>query len=829
MTIPSELTSFVGRIRELDDIRQLLDASRLVTLTGVAGCGKTRLALRVASDVSVQYRGGVFWVDLARLSDPALVLPTVAKVFRVTEHPGQPVLDALLNALQHQRALLALDNCEHVLSACAPLAARLLEETDIRILATSREPLGVAGETRYPVPPMALPAGALPPADLDQFDAIQLFVARARGLVPDFALTPENAAAVASICRQLDGLPLALELASARVNVLSVEQIAARLDDRFALLPAASRVTQSHHHTLRAAVDWSYDLLSSAEQGMLRRLAVFAGGWSLSAAETLCAGGEIERAHVLDLLSSLVDRSLIMADTLRQGEARYTLLGTIRQYAQEKLLASDEWTLVHDRHLDCFLQAAEEAVPKLRGPYQEQWLNRLEDDYDNIRAALTWSLERDRIEAGLRIAIAIYQFWTVRDYVQEGLEWVGRLLDRADERVPAAIRANALAYASFLAGFRGNTPAQIRYGHEAESFATAAGDAGRPALAWSLAAQSYGARGAGDYSTALDLGQRGAQLYRELGDSYLLAVTLSTNAFTAMSLGDYGMARALLDEGLSLLRALGDTYRVAMALNFSGDLARCERQYARALSAYEESIRLLRGLGAQRDLASVLQNLGHACLHRGDIPRALTSFNASLETHLAQRNTPGVAECLIGFAALATICDLHAIGARLLAAVPAIGGERVTTAWAATRLEYEHYLALVRSALTEAELQTEQTTGRALSLEEAVSLARGLPLTTALARRGRRPPDGLTVREREVATLIGQGKSNGEIADELAVSKRTVEKHVANILSKLDVANRSRLVRWSVETGLVSAIEPEGAGRNTTADNDRGDALPGCP
>ncbi len=805
--IPTALTSFVGRKRDMAEATRLLSSSRLVTLTGTAGCGKTRLAMRVAAEVNRQYADGVYWLALAGLTDPALVPQAAAKVLHVGEQPGRPLMEGLLDALLDRQLLLVLDNCEHVLSACAQLVEALLAATEVNVLATSREPLGVTGEMRYPVPPMAFPPLTPAPREMEQFDAIQLFVERARAIVPDFALSPDNAEAVASICRHLDGLPLAIELASARVNVLTVEQIAARLDDRFGLLGAAAHATRSHHRTLRAAIDWSYELLSIPEQIMLRRLGVFAGGCSLSTAEAVCAGDGVEQQQVLELLSSLVNRSLVVAQTLQRGEARYSLLETIREYAREKLLAFAEWSAIHDRHLECFLQLAEETLPKLRGQYQQLWLNWLEGEYDNIRASLTWSLESDRIEEGLRIANAIYQFWTVRDYVQEGLAWVERLLARADERISPVVRANALAYASTLAGFRGNTAKQMGYGREAGAAAEAAGEEGKRALAWALAAQAHAARAAGDHQTAFTLSLREIRLHRELGDSYFLGLSLSTTSFTAMSLGKYEEARALLDEGLPLLREVGDPYRIAMALNFSGDLARCEQHYARAQTAYEESIALLREIGAVRDLASALHNLGHNCLHLGDVQRAHALFTESLAAQLAQQNTPGVAECLIGFAAMAVVCGVPGAGARLLAAAVAIGGERVATALAATRMEYEHYLWLVRASLTETEFQAEQAAGRALSLEQAVEYAQNLPLKSAAALRTRRKPDELTVREREVVGLVAQGKSNAEIADELVVSKRTVEKHLANILSKLGFTNRAQIVRWTMETGLVKSTE----------------------
>jgi non-specific serine/threonine protein kinase len=433
-------------------------------------------------------------------------------------------------------------------------------------------------------------------------------------------------------------------------------------------------------------------------------------------------------------------------------------------------------------------------------------LDWLEGEYGNIRAAIAWSLESGRTEAGLRITNAIYQFWTIRDYVQEGLTWVERLLAQAGEGVSALVRARALAYASFLAGFRGHTALQLEYGHKAAALAAAAGEEGKSALAWALAGQAYGARAAADYQTEFALCQRVIQLYRELGDSYLLGVSLSTYSFTAMSLGKYDEARAMLDEAIPLLRPLGDPYRMAMALNFSGDLARLEQNYARAATAYEESAALLRGLGAVRDLASALHNLGHTCLHRGEVERAHTLFSESMAAQLAQRNTQGVAECLIGFAAMAAVCNLPAAGARLLGAAVAMGGEYVASAWAATSMEYEHYLARIRAGLTNTEFQAETEAGYAFSLEQAVEYAQNLPLKAA-ARATRTKPGELTAREREIAALIGQGRSNGEIAEELVVSKRTVEKHIGHILGKMGFTTRAHIVRWAIEARLVKSRE----------------------
>jgi len=462
------------------------------------------------------------------------------------------------------------------------------------------------------------------------------------------------------------------------------------------------------------------------------------------------------------------------------------------------------------------VRLAEATAPKLIGPFQRLWLNWLAGEYDNVRAALAWSLAdpgaepggaSERVAPGLRIAIALYQLWTIRDYAEEGLTWFQRLLARADERVPASIRANALAYTIFLAGFRGNVAAQDEYGRAAALLAEQVTDDDRLALAWIRTAQAIGARASGDFESALSFGNEAIRLHRGTDSAYLLAVSLSTTSFTAMSLERFDEARAMLDEALPLLRAIGNPYRIAMVLNFSGDLARCQRQYERARSAYEESIAILRELDAPRDLASALQNLAHTRLRQGDVRRARDLLDESLTIQLTQQNAPGVAECLIGFAALAAVGGSPGVTARLLAAAVVVGGPRVATAWAATRIEYEHYSALARAALTEAEFETEQTAGRSWSMERAVAYARSLP-SMASAPAARHQADALTAREREVAAHIAQGKTNGEIAAELVLSKRTVEKHVAHILAKLGLVHRAQIVRWVIDAEASSAPTP---------------------
>ena len=446
--LPAQLTSFVGRRRELAEVSQLLASARLVTLTGASGCGKTRLALQVAHAAGAAFADGVWLAELAALRDPALTPDLVAQILGVRPLPNQPLLDALLDFVRPRRMLLVLDNCEHLITACAALAQTLLSVAPgLTILATSREPLALAGEMLYQVWPLSLPVGldtipapwtrspARTPQDVSGSEAIQLFVERARAILPDFALTPANTAAVVNICCRLDGIPLAIELASARTNVLTVQQIAERLDNRFAFLISGHRTTHvPHHHTMRVAIDWSYDLLTTEEQVLLRRLAVFAAGFTLDTLAGICGDDGVApcgaEEGALELVSSLVNKSLIVATTLGRTEARYWLLESIRDYALEKLDESRETQRLRDRHLDLFLARAEAAAPRLGDAYQQHWLAWLEAEHDNLRTALAWSLEGGRVEAGLRIANAIVRFWEIRGHVQEGLAWFERLLTR---------------------------------------------------------------------------------------------------------------------------------------------------------------------------------------------------------------------------------------------------------------------------------------------------------------------------------------------------------------------------------------------------------------
>ena len=461
--LPAARTSFIGREREMVEVKRTLAMTRLLTLTGAGGSGKTRLALQVARSLISTYPDGVWLVELAPLSEGDLVAQEVARALEVPERPGRPLVDILVDALGNKELLLVVDNCEHLVEATAQLVDALLDSCPrLRVLATSREPLGVGGEILWQVPPLSVPAktGGRPDEEstvesLMRYEAVRLFVDRARLRLPTFQLTQENAWAVARVCRRLDGIPLAIELATARMGVLAVEQVAQRLELSLDVLKGLSRTATPRHQTLRATLDWSYNLLSEVEQAMLRRLSVFAGGWTLAAAEAVCSGSVIEQEDVLDLLGGLVDKSLVVAGASTGCAVRYRMLEPIRQYAREKLEESGEAQYVQGRHTDFFFALAEEAEPELVGSQQNVWLERLEGEHDNLREALSWSLERGRADLALRLGAALWRFWHVRGYLSEGIRWMERVL-AGSEPAASPVRVNALEGMGWLTQFQGD-------------------------------------------------------------------------------------------------------------------------------------------------------------------------------------------------------------------------------------------------------------------------------------------------------------------------------------------------------------------------------------
>jgi predicted ATPase/DNA-binding SARP family transcriptional activator len=453
--LPAPKTSFVGREHEMVEIKRALAMTRLLTLTGAGGSGKTRLALEIARDLVGGYPDGVWLVELAALSEGELVPQAVAGALGVQEQRGRPLTDTLVETLRAKRILLVLDNCEHLIDATAHLADILFSSCSrLKVLATSREALGVEGEVLWRVPPLSVPEADRSPAalgELTRYDAVRLFVERARLRSPDFEVTPQNAGAVTQICRTLEGIPLAMELAAARVGALSLEQILQRLKDSLKLLTGGSRTATARQRTLRGALDWSHELLPEDERVLFRRLSSFAGGWTLEGAEAVGASGGIEEEDVLDLLTNLVDKSLVVTEVRAADVVRYRMLEPVRQYALERLEESGEVMEIQRRHAEYFLALAEEAEPAVEGAQQATWLERLETEHDNLRAALSWSLERvEEAELGLRVGAALGEFWYLRGYFGEGRRWLEEALARSNQASTAA-RANALRRVSFLA------------------------------------------------------------------------------------------------------------------------------------------------------------------------------------------------------------------------------------------------------------------------------------------------------------------------------------------------------------------------------------------
>ena len=629
-SFPVPLTSFVGRTRELSEVARLLGSSRLLTLTGAGGCGKTRLALAAAQAARAASPDGAAFADLAPLSEEAAVAPTVLAAFGPSQAAGPPQAE-LLARLRDRAVLLLLDNCEHLLDACAALAEAVLRGCPgVRILATSRAPLGVEGEAVYHVPTLSLPEStrALDPeatlATALAAEAVQLFAARAALVQPDFAVDGRNAATIVAICRRLDGIPLALELAAARTRVLVPEQLLARLDDRFRLL-VGGRTALRRQQTLHAAIDWSHDLLTEPERRLFRRLSVFAGGCTLEAAEAVEGEDDLPARDVLDLLTALVDKSLAQVET-GGAEARYRLLETIRQYARERLADGAEVATLSARHACYYLALAEAAEPALHGPEQAAWLDRLEAERDNIRAALAWYLDAAEgtpggdapaAEAALRLAGAIERYWFLRAK-QEGLAWLERAL-ACGEGAPAGPRAKALHAAAWIAAFLDDARPE-RWQPLAEASLAEyrrTGDrlgAAEALFAWGLFLQPW------DYARGAALVEEGLTLAREAGDPLRIAWALVTVGFFAdlQRADERARARAAAEEALPLLRQAGDTMCIVSVQNILGRVALQEGDYGRAEAAFTEELAGVLALKNLQSRGTALKNLGDVAMAQGD-------------------------------------------------------------------------------------------------------------------------------------------------------------------------------------------------------------------
>ena len=817
--LPEEPNTFVGRERELVELHQLLYRTRAVTLSGPGGIGKTRLALRLLASAAAEFPDGVWFVELADLRQPDLVVSRIAAVIGITEEAGRPLLETLGDALRPRRMLLALDNCEHLLDACAQVCRHVLASAPgLRLLNTSREPLSVAAETIWRVPPLSVaPAGADPAAaapGAERYEAVRLFADRAAASKPGFTVGPDNVAAITAICRALDGMPLAIELAAARVRALSVEQIVARLDDRFGLLTTGDRSAAPRQRTLRAAIEWSYELLTDPERALFRRLSIFSG-WSLEMAEQVCADEEIPAAEVLGLTAALVDKSLVVLDPELLGQARYRMLDTIREYAALRLAQADEAATFRSGFRDYAIRTSEHNLALGMARIEASWPDRVDVfrrydvDAGNVIQILNWCLEQGDAEAGLRICAAVSPCWIVWGTFGEGGEWLRSFLALDMTGVPARVQGAATVVRGQL---------------------TLSSD---PATAWAL-------------------GTEGLKLCREADDRYWVAVGLNLLAEIALHTGRIDEAAASADEALAIAQAAGDGWNegyalgtraaiaarrgmlreaeqqatasvavmrridqqwgAARALLGLGDLARFRNHPGEAHGWYVEALAILREIGARPEIARCLAGLGRVAMDLGAIEQARRHLTRSLRLSHATGSRIGVARGLEAFAALtghegrselAVQLAAAAAALREAAGLPPLSGARV-----------EAYLAQARR-LGDATVARLWASGQALTSEAAVALALDAPAPSAAMPSGKgpagenpaltvvgryrvaaAPPSSLTQREYEIAELVAGGLSNKAIAAELSISHTTAARHVANIMHKLGFNSRSQIAAW---------------------------------
>jgi len=821
--LPAQVSRFIGRETELTEVRALVTGSRLVTLTGAGGAGKTRLALQVAAGLLDGTGDGVWFADLAPLHDPDLVAVTVADVLGIRRQPGRPVPDTLVEAVGERSLLVVLDNCEHLIGACAKLADALLRGCpNLALLATSREPLGIGGEYVYRVPSLAVPADGADAGAIRASEAVRLLEDRAAAQGAPLAPDDETAAVAGRICRRLDGIPLAIELAAARLRVLPPAELEARLDERFALLTGGSRAGLPRQRTLRAMVDWSWELLTGAERAVLARLSVFAGGFELAAAEAVAAdpaatadepvaAGEpappsqtVSPGEVVGLLGALVDKSLVQFDHRgTTGPGRYRLLETVRQYAAERLdaLGPAAAEAVRIAHRDYYLALAEAAAPRLVTAGQGGWLDRLDAELGNLRVAIAVSVPPADPEPGLRLATSLRVYWKVRGHAAEGASVLRALLDAPAAREATLSRARALAAAANLQMQVGGDATIEDYCQEALVIADAAGDDHLVAdllreRAWALMRQARP-------GAALPLIESGLSLARRLGEPHLTALLLSAQTQAAYAAGDNAGAARYAAEALRLFRQAGDELQAGLLLGnlgyyegAAGDLDAARRHLA-------ESLDIARAFDDRSGVVFGTFNLGLAEYLGGSLAAAWSLFAESFDRARRAGMKVQMAYALLGLALASRSEADPRWSARLHGAADqafADLGHAVESLEA--RLASQDRERLRAEIGTEA-FDTDYAAGRALDPASAARQARRGPRAVPSQAVPADDASVLTPRELDVLKLVAQGLSNPDIARRLSLSEHTVHRHLANILRKLNLSSRTAAAAWGARAGVV--------------------------
>jgi excisionase family DNA binding protein len=830
--LPTPATRLIGRQREVAAVLDLLhspDDPRLVVLTGPGGVGKSRLAVEVAAAAADAFTDGLAFISLAPIRDPALVAVTIAKAIGVREARDKTLVSQIGAQLATKHQLLVLDNFEHLMEAGALTGELLATCSRLTMLVTSRERLRLSGEHVFPVLPLTVPGveesrsrgvekgptwnGGRRKAEggrreIEDSAAVQLFVARARAVDPGFVLTQENALVVAEICRRLDGLPLAIELAAARSAVLPPAALLGRLDRRLPLLTGGPRDVPARQRTLRDAIAWSYELLTPEERALFRRLAMFVGGFTLEAAEHVGGslrsreeeGGRCAPLLGLDLVTSLVDKSLLQRTADSDAAPRFVMLETIREYGLEQLHAHGETSAAQQRHAAYYLSYAETTAAKLRGREQAAHLERLEAEHDNLRAAMAWSLGAPgRVGTALRLVGALHWFWYLSGHSSEGRRWLEAALTQSAAKTSTPVRLAVLTSEGFPASYQDDNSVVRDRLRESIALGRALRDV--PGVAYALDSLGLGdffQVGSGELRPLVE---ECITLLREADDQLGLATSLCTLGMVAIVNLEPDAAVAPLVEGLAISRALGDPWALARALLYSGELARLRGNDEQARQFYEESLSLYRALDHKGMAAIVAHNLGYIAQRQGNLRHGLACFAEALAEHVMSGDRHNVACCVGGIAGMAAFLGRQEQAARLFGAADDIFASTGSSIWPIDKVDYERNLGAVRADLSEEAFTSAYAAGQALTLEEAVAEASAVHAADTAASTA--SALGLTQREREILELLSRRATDVEIADLLSISPRTVMHHVSHILAKLGATNRREAAAWATSQGIA--------------------------